>query len=132
MTIHEVVILLNTLQPEKDVLVALFKTDGTEEIFAIEAVRDYNGHAQLDIYEEEEATDESVNSMGMPQVAEGISEEAEEAANAFFDFCERRQITEEEKDLIWNAMAFLCYEQVYSRHGAFYEAIQPLLAREEE
>jgi hypothetical protein len=53
MTIHELVTLLNTLEPDKDVFVACFKTDGTGEIFDIEAVHDHNGHAQLDIYEEE-------------------------------------------------------------------------------
>jgi hypothetical protein len=53
---------------------------------------------------------------------------AEAAEAAFLDFCARRAITEEEKDLIWNAMACICYDQVQSRHGPFYEAIRPLLA----
>jgi hypothetical protein len=57
---------------------------------------------------------------------------AEAAAEAFLDVCERRGITEEEKDVIWNAMAFLCYEQVQRRHGPFYEAIKQLLANGEE
>jgi len=35
---------------------------------------------------------------------------AEAAADAFLDLCERRALTEEDKDLIWNAMAFICYE----------------------
>ena len=48
------------------------------------------------------------------------------------DQIERRGITEEEKDLIWNAMAFICYEQVQQRHGPFYEAIKPLLAEDDE
>ena len=37
-----------------------------------------------------------------------------------------------EKDLIWNAMAFICYEQVQNRQGPFYQAIKPLLAEDEE
>ena len=52
MTIHELVTLLNTMEPDNDVFVACFKTDGLQEIFDIEAVHDHNGHAQLDIYEE--------------------------------------------------------------------------------
>jgi hypothetical protein len=129
MTIHELVTLLNTMEPEKEVFVALFKTNGTGEIFDIEAVHDHNGHAQLDIYEEEEADDDAEgngavsaeDTMAMPDAAEAATE-------AFLDFCERRGITEEEKDLIWNAMAFLCYGQVESRQGPFYEAIKLLFA----
>jgi hypothetical protein len=118
MTIQELVTVLNTLEAEKDVFVACFKTDGTGEIFDIEAVHDNDGHAQLDIYEEEEISPEAGNG--------AVS--CEDAAEAFLDFCERRGITAEEKDLIWNAMAFICYEQVQQRHGPFYEAITPLLA----
>jgi hypothetical protein len=123
MTIHELVIVLNTLESNKDVFVAFFTTDGTGEIFDIEAVHDNNGHAQLDIYEEEEETS--------PETGNGAvstPDAAEAAAEAFLDVCERRGITAEEKDLIWNAMAFLCYEQVQQRHGPFYAAIKPLLA----
>src|ERR1700752_4011960 len=132
MTIHELVTLLNTLEPEKDVFVALFKTDGTGELFDIEAVHDNNGHAQLDIYEDEEVYDED-DGNGAVRTEKAVStpEAAEVAADAFLDFCERRGITEEEKDLIWNAMAFLCYEQVQNRQGPFYEAIKPYLANSE-
>jgi hypothetical protein len=56
---------------------------------------------------------------------------AEAAADAFLDLCERRALTEEAKDLIWNAMAFICYAQVQQRYGPFYEAIKPLLAEGE-
>jgi hypothetical protein len=122
MTIQELVTVLNTLEAEKEVFVACFKTDGTGEIFDIEAVHDNDGHAQLDIYEEEEISPEAGNGP--------VSRE--DAAEAFLDFCERRGITAEEKDLIWNAMAFICYEQVQQRHGPFYEAIKPLLAEGEE
>jgi hypothetical protein len=57
MTIHELVTLLNTMEPAKEVCVAFFTTDGTGEIFDIEAVHDHNSHAQLDIYEEEREED---------------------------------------------------------------------------
>jgi hypothetical protein len=132
MTIHELVTMLNTMEPEKDVFVALFATDGTGEVFDIEAVRDNNGHAQLDIYEEEETSDEGGNGAVMHEEAVATPDAAEAAADAFLDFCERRGITEEEKDLIWNAMAFICYEQVQSRQGPFYEAIKPFLAEDEQ
>ena len=129
MTIHELVSRLNTLASDKDVFVALFKNDGTGEIFDIEAVQDNNGHAQIDVYEEEAAFDEEDgNGAVRRENAMTTPEAAEAAADAFLDLCERRALTEEEKDLIWNAMAFICYEQVQQRHGPFYEAIKPLLA----
>jgi hypothetical protein len=129
MTIHELVTMLTTMDPEKDVFVALFKADGTGELFDIEALQDNDGDAQLDI--SEEVSEGDGNGAVKHREAEGIAEApdaAEEAAEAFLDFCERRGITEEEKDLIWNAMAFICYEQVQSRQGPFYEAIKPFLA----
>jgi hypothetical protein len=132
MTIHELVTLLNTMEPDNDVFVACFKTDGLQEIFDIEAVHDHNGHAQLDIYEEEEISPEDGNGAVSREDALSTQDAAEVAAEAFLDLCERRGITEEERDLIWNAMAFLCYEQVQRRHGPFYEAIKPLLAEDEE
>jgi hypothetical protein len=132
MTIHELVTTLNTMEPEKDIFVALFKTDGTGEIFDIEAVHDHNGHAQLDIYEEEESDEEDDHGAVSGEEAEGSSDAAEAATDTFLDFCERRGITAEEKDLIWNAMAFICYEQVQSRQGPFYEAIRPFLAEGEQ
>ena len=132
MTIHELVTLLNPMEPDNDVFVALFKTDGTGEIFDIEAVHHHNGQAQLNIYEEEEAFDEEDgNGTVRRENAVTTPEAAEAAADAFLDFCERRGITEGEKDLIWNAMAFLCYEQVQNRQGPFYEAIKPLITDSE-
>jgi hypothetical protein len=53
------------------------------------------------------------------------------AGEAFLDVCTRRGMTEEEQDRIWNAMAFLCDEQVQRRHSLFDEAIKPLLAEGE-
>jgi hypothetical protein len=129
MTIHELVTLLHPMEPEKDVFVAFFKTDGTGEIFDIEAVHDHNRHAQLDIDEEEEADDDAEGNGAVSAEDTGATPEAAEAATgAFLDFCERRGIAEEEKNLIRNAMAFLCYEQVESRQGPFYEAIKPFFA----
>ena len=130
MTIHELVTLLNTLEPDKDVFVALFKNDGTGEIFDIEAVHDNNGHAQLDIYEEEREAD--LEDTPMPAESVVASERVQAAVDVFHDLCERRGLTEEEKDLIWNAMAGVCYEHVQQRQGAFYEAIKPLLAEGEK
>lgn len=51
MTIQELMTVLQTMEPEKDVFVAFFKTDHTGEIFDIEGIRENNGHAQLDIAE---------------------------------------------------------------------------------
>ena len=129
MTIHELVTLLNTLEPEKDVFVACFKTDGTGELFDIEAVHDHNGHAQLDIYEEEREAD--LEDTPMPAASVVASEQVQAAVEVFHDLCERRGLTEEDKDLIWNAMAGVCYEHVQQRQGAFYEAIKPLFAEGE-
>jgi hypothetical protein len=131
MTIHELVTVLNTTEPEQDVFVAFFKTDGTGEMFEIEQVRDQHGHVQLEIYVEEAPSDEEGNGAVRQQAMQGAQDPAEAAEAAFLDFCERRGITEGEKDLIWNAMALICYEQVQSRHGPFYEAIRPLSAEGE-
>jgi hypothetical protein len=129
MTIGELVATVQTMDPDKDIFVALFKADGTGEVFDIDAVHDHHGDAQLDI--SEEAFEEG-NGAVRHEEAAGTPDAAEAAADAFLDFCERRGITEEEKDLIWNAMAFICYEQVKERQGPFYEAIKPLLTGEEE
>jgi hypothetical protein len=131
MTIGELIATVQTMDPDNDVFVAFFKPDGSGEVFDIEAIRDNDGHAQLDI-SEEEAYEEDGNGAVRPGEAVAAPDAAEAAADAFLDFCERRGITEEEKDLIWNAMAFICYEQVQERHGPFYEAIKPLLAEGEE
>ena len=54
MTIQELIDRLSQFDPTRDAVVALFKTDGTSEIFEIEEVGDNNGNAQLEIYDEEE------------------------------------------------------------------------------
>ena len=130
MTIGELVATVQTMDPDKDIFVALFKASGTAEVFDIDAVQDHHGDAQLDI-SEEQASEVDGNGAVRHEEAEGTADAAEAAADAFLDFCERRGITEEEKDLIWNAMAFICYEQVQQRHGPFYEAIKPFLAEGE-
>jgi hypothetical protein len=127
MTIHELCVALQSLEPEHEVFVALYVED-TAELFDIEGIREQQGHAELEIYAEEEADDEAHgNGAVRSEQTETPPDPAEAAEAAFLDFCERRGITEHEKDLIWNAMAFICYEQVQSRHGPFYEAIRPLL-----
>jgi hypothetical protein len=132
MTIGELMATVQTMDPDHDVFVALFKPDGSAEVFDIEAVQDHYGDAQLDTYVETEVFDEEDGNGAVSQEdAVGTADAAEAAADAFLDFCERRGITEEEKDLIWNAMAFLCYEQVQHRHGPFYEAMRPFLAEGE-
>jgi hypothetical protein len=132
MTIGELMATLRTMDPDRDVFVAVFAPDGTGEAFAIEAVQAHDGDAQLDIYTEDEGFDaDEGNGAVRPGETRYTDDPADTAAEAFRDFCERRGITEAEKDLIWNAMAFLCYEQVQSRHGPFYEAIKPFLAEDE-
>jgi hypothetical protein len=129
MTIGELMATLRTMDPDHEVFVALFMPDGTGEAFDIEAVQEHEGDAHLEIYAEDEGFDAAEgNGAVRPEDAGRTPTAAEAAADGFLDFCARRGITEEEKDLIWNAMAFLCYEQVQSRHGPFYEAIKPFLA----
>ena len=132
MTIGELIATVQTMDPDHDVFVALFKPDCTGVLFDIEAVQDHHGDAQLDIYVETEVFDEEDgNGAVSREDVVGTADAAEAAADAVLDFCERRGITEEEKDLIWNAMAFICYEQVQHRHGPFYEAMRPFLAEGE-
>jgi hypothetical protein len=54
MKIRELIEGLRAMDPEKEAFVALFKIDGTGEIFDIEEIGDNEGHAQLEIYEEED------------------------------------------------------------------------------
>jgi hypothetical protein len=53
MTIQELIDTLALFNPAQNVFVALFKNDGTSEIFEIEEVGDNDGNVQLEIYEEE-------------------------------------------------------------------------------
>ncbi len=132
MTIGELKAALGTMDPENDAFVALH-VDDTAELFDIEGVRAHPGHAELDIFAVEEADEEAEgNGAVRPEDAIATPDAADAAVEAFLDVCARRGITEEEKDLIWNAMAFICYEQVQERHGPFYEAIKPLLTGGEQ
>ncbi len=54
MKIRELINFLRSADdPEADVVVAYFQTNGTAELFDIEAVGESDGTAQLEIYEEE-------------------------------------------------------------------------------
>jgi hypothetical protein len=132
MTIGELVATVQTMDPDHDVFVALFKPDGTAEAFDIDAVQDHQGDAQLDISAAAEAFDEEDgNGTVSREDTVRTPDAAEAAADAFLDFCARRGISDEEKDLIWNAMAFICYEQVQQRQGPFYETTKPLVSGDE-
>ena len=51
MTIGELHTLLGGMDPAMPVVVALFRRDGTTDIFPVEALRDQQGTAQLECYE---------------------------------------------------------------------------------
>ena len=55
MTIQTLLDILETMNPEAEVLVALFNADGTSETFDIEDVTENNGYVHIEIYEEEPA-----------------------------------------------------------------------------
>ena len=58
MTIRELRAALATMEANSDVQVVLFKNDGTSEVFELEEVLSNNGHAQLEIYEDEPVREE--------------------------------------------------------------------------
>ena len=53
MTVRELRAALTSMDTNSDVQVVLFKNDGTSEVFELEEVLSNNGHAQLEIYEDE-------------------------------------------------------------------------------
>ena len=55
-------------------------------------------------------------------------ENAVKIVERFHDICAIRGITGEEKEIIWWAMATVCYEHMRLKRGAFYEAVQRLQA----
>jgi hypothetical protein len=55
MTIRRLRDVLETMDPDGEAFVALFKADGSSETFEIEEVTDQNGDAQIDISDEEPA-----------------------------------------------------------------------------
>jgi hypothetical protein len=59
MTVRELRAALTSLEANNDVQVVLFKNDGTSEVFELEEVLSNNGHAQLEIYEDEPVREEN-------------------------------------------------------------------------
>jgi hypothetical protein len=59
MTVRELRAALSSLEANSDVQVVLFKNDGTNEVFELEEVLSNNGHAQLEIYEDEPVCEEN-------------------------------------------------------------------------
>jgi hypothetical protein len=55
MTVRELRAALATIEAHSEVQVVLFKNDGTSQVFELEEVLSLDGHAQLEIYEAEEA-----------------------------------------------------------------------------
>ena len=55
MTVRELRAALTSMEASSEVQVVLFKNDGTSIVFELEEVLSNNGHAQLEIYEAEEA-----------------------------------------------------------------------------
>jgi hypothetical protein len=55
MTIRQLRDMLETMDPDGDAFVALFRADGSADTFEIEDVTDQNGDAQIEIYDEEPA-----------------------------------------------------------------------------
>ena len=53
MTVRELRAALTSMDTNSNVQVVLFKNDGTSEVFELEEVLSNNGHAQLEIYEDE-------------------------------------------------------------------------------
>ncbi len=53
MTVSELRGALVPMAGTSEVQVVLFKNDGTNQVFALEEVLSLDGHAQLEIYEEE-------------------------------------------------------------------------------
>jgi hypothetical protein len=53
MTIRQLQAILAGMDPDAEAFVALFYADATSTTFAIEEVTEQNGHAQIEIYEEE-------------------------------------------------------------------------------
>jgi hypothetical protein len=59
MTVRELRAALATIEAHSEVQVVLFKNDGTSQVFELEEVLSNNGHAQLEIYEDEPVREEN-------------------------------------------------------------------------
>jgi hypothetical protein len=55
----------------------------------------------------------------------GPQEEGTYWRSQFENLCARRGITEEEQHIIWEAMAYVCSQQMHEKRGIFYEALHP-------
>ena len=55
MTVRDLRAALATMEATSEVQVVLFKNDGTNQVCELEEVLSLDGHAQLEIYEAEEA-----------------------------------------------------------------------------
>jgi hypothetical protein len=53
MTVRELRAALASMEATSEVQVVLFKNNGTSDVFELEEVLSNNGHAQLEIYEDE-------------------------------------------------------------------------------
>jgi hypothetical protein len=58
LTVRELRAVLTSMETTSDVQVVLFKNDGTSEVFELEEVLSNNGHAPLEIYEDEPVREE--------------------------------------------------------------------------
>lgn len=77
MKIGELIELLQAMDPEKNVIVHLRRADGPGLLVEVRDLREHNGHAQLDIYEEIEELFEDIELQEMEEDQE-IEEDAEE------------------------------------------------------
>jgi hypothetical protein len=59
MTVRKLRAALASMEANSDVQVVLFKNDGTSDVFELEEVLSNNGHAQLEIYEDEPVREEN-------------------------------------------------------------------------
>jgi hypothetical protein len=59
MTVRELRAALASMEATSEVQVVLFKNNGTSDVFELEEVLSNNGHAQLEIYEDEPVREEN-------------------------------------------------------------------------
>jgi hypothetical protein len=128
MNIRQLQNLLEAFSPEAEAVVAFVVPECTAQIFEIDAVVDHHGAAELNIHEEPIAA--------APQNGPGAGFFASDAlldTLARLDaIYARHGLTAVEKERIWQAIAALCYEEVRSREGSFYEAVRALFTDQED
>jgi hypothetical protein len=59
MTVRELRAALASMEATSEVQVVLFKNDGTSQVFELEEALSLDGHAQLEIYEDEPVYEEN-------------------------------------------------------------------------